>query len=169
MTPFAKKEQQAIPDEIILDFNIDGVNHSKSTKRSLWIIQMSLRNFTQDPFVIGTFCGRQKPDCNDLLKDFVNEINEIILNGIQHNEKSISIKVGFFSCDKPANSYIRGSKGHTRKYSCVKCPQKGVCLNHRLVFPEITRTNKTDEDFGNRKHPQHHVKDSILEDVRSRN
>lgn len=71
-----KKEQQAIPDELILDFNIDGVKHSKSTKDSLWIIQMSSRNFTLDPFVIGTFSGREKPDCNILFNDFVNEINE---------------------------------------------------------------------------------------------
>lgn len=54
-----KKEEKTIPEEMILDFNIDGVQYSKSTKKSLWLIQMSLRGLNSDPFVIGIFCGEK--------------------------------------------------------------------------------------------------------------
>lgn len=103
---------------------------------------MGLRNFKLDPFVVGTFCGQCKPDYSTFLNDFVEEVNEVISDGIRYNEKLILIKIGYLVCDTPAISYIRGSKGHSGKYSCIKCTQKGMKLHNRLVFPQINRKNR---------------------------
>lgn len=156
-----------IPDEFILDFNIDGVSYSKSTKSSLEIIQMSLRNIELDPLVVGVYCGIEKPVCNVLLRDFVNDINALIPDGFQYCDKNIAIKIGNFCCDTPAVSYIRGTKGHAGYNSCTKCTQKGIRLDYRLVFPYITKGNRTNEDFRSRNDPSHHVKPSILESIES--
>lgn len=59
-----------IPKNLILDFNIDEVSCSKSTQSVLWLIQMSIRDTTCNPFVIGAFHGRKKPKCNELLKHY---------------------------------------------------------------------------------------------------
>lgn len=159
------ESSQAIPNELTIDFNIDGVNHTKSTKTSLWLIQLHLRHFNFDPFVIGTYCGIHKPNCNDFLKEFVAEMNILLSKGFKYDDKLITVKLGYFSCDTPATAYIRGTKGHTGRNACIKCNQKGISLNNRFVFPQITEANRTDEDFRKRKDPEHHVKNSILEQI----
>lgn len=159
------RDSQPIPEEFILDFNIDGVSYSKSTKSSLTLIQMNLRDIGFNPFVVGAYVGKVKPECNEFLKYFVHDINEIKSNGFQYGDNLIRVKVGNFCCDTPAVSFIRGSKGHAGFNCCVKCTQKGIRLDSRLVFPYITQGDRTDEDFRNRKDPEHHVKTSILENI----
>lgn len=161
------KNRRPIPEEFTVDFNIDGVNYTKSTKSSLTLIQMSLRDFDFNPFVIGAYCGKDKPECNEFLKCFVDEMNKIISDGFHYGDDIISIKPGNFCCDTPAASFIRGSKGHAGYSSCMKCTQKGIRLDCRLVFPYITQADRTNEDFRNRKDPEHHVKTSILESIES--
>lgn len=162
-----KKEEKTIPEEMILDFNIDGVQYSKSTKKSLWLIQMSLRGLNSDPFVIGIFCGEKKPKCNEFLNPFVGDLNLIIEDGFFYGDKRIPVRSGRFICDTPAISFIRGNKGHAGYHSCIKCTQKGLKLDHKLVFPHITKSDRTDASFRSREDPQHHVYDSILENIES--
>lgn len=159
------KKSYEIPQSVTLDFNIDEVSCSKSTQIVLWLIQMSLRDTECDPFVIAVFQGKHKPDCNTFLKEFVDEVNTLISEGFNYKNLSVRIDMGYFCCDTPAVSYIRGSKGHTGFNSCVKCTQKGLRLDSRLVFPYISKTNRTDEDFRSRMDINHHVKTSILETI----
>lgn len=63
-----KKSQLSVPDKLILDINVYGINYSKSTNCSLWLIQMTIRGVDLNPCVIGTYYGKSKPTCNDLLK-----------------------------------------------------------------------------------------------------
>lgn len=94
-------------------------------------------------------------------------MNALILNSLEFANELISIRLGFFCCDNPANSYIRGSKGHAGRGSCIKCTQEGMSLNNRWVFQHIKYVNRTDQDFRDRIDPHHHVKDSILENLES--
>lgn len=160
-----RRENHPIPKEFILDFNIDGVSYSKSTKNSLTLIQMNIRDVDFDPFVVGVYCGREKPESNELMRNFVDDMNKVISVGFQYDDESIFVKPGNFCCDTPAVTAIRGSKGHAGFSCCVKCTQKGIRLDHCLVFPYITQSVRTDEDFRNRKDPDHHVKESILENI----
>lgn len=61
------RNNHSIPEKFILDFNIDGVSYSKSTKSSLTLIQMNLKDVGFDPFVVGAYVGEEKPECNELL------------------------------------------------------------------------------------------------------
>lgn len=159
------KSQMIIPDNIIIDFNIDGVNFSKSTQWALWIIQMSLRNSELNPFVIGSFYGKQKPACNEFLKPLVDELKILTSNGIYFNQNVVVIEIDFFCNDTPANSFICQTKGHTGYKSCLKCTQKGLYLDSRLVFPLITSADRTNESFRSRVDPEHHTGTSILENI----
>lgn len=155
----------SIPNKFTLDFNIDEVSVSKSTQSVMWLIQMGLRGIDCNPFVIGVFQGEHKPDCNEFLRQFVDDINALIINKIKYNNEFIDIELGHFCCDTPAVSFIRGSKGHTGFSCCVKCKQRGIYLDSCMVFPQVTIEDRNDEDFRERMDPEHHVKDSILETI----
>lgn len=160
------KNQMPIPDSVVIDFNIDGVNFSKSTKCSLWLIQMSLKNILLDPFVIGSYYGEQKPSSsNEFLKPLTDELKLVTSNGIDFNQKQIDVRIGTFCDDTPANSFIRGTKGHIGYNSCLKCTQKGLHLDSRMVFPLITSADRTNENFRSREDADHHIQTSILETI----
>lgn len=89
------KKRYAIPESVTLDFNIDEVSGSKSSQIILWIIQMSLRDIECNPFVIGVFQGKKKPDCNTLLKEFVVEINTLISDGLNYKNLIVRIEMGY--------------------------------------------------------------------------
>lgn len=65
------KNKISLPENIIFDFNMDGVNYNESAQASLWLIQMDFRNFEFDPFLVGTYKGINKPGCNEFLKPLV--------------------------------------------------------------------------------------------------
>lgn len=155
-----------IPLDFILDFSIN-VTYAKSTKSSLWLIQMSIQQFEFKPFVIGAYCGKEKPNINDFLKAFVDELARLTSFGFHYNRETIIIRIGNFCCETPAISFLRGSKGHTGFNSCIKCTQKRIRLDSCLVFPYITQADRTDEDFRSRKDPEHHIKTTILESIDS--
>lgn len=160
-----KKNGLPIPNEIVLDFNMDGVNYSKSTNCSLWLIQMSLRKVELNPFVIGIYYEKTKPPCNDFLKYFVNEIEILIIDGFHFNRDVVLIELGSICNDTPANSFVRASKGHAGYYSCVNCTQKGQKLDSCMVFPPVEAAFRTDADFRERMQPGHHVGESIIENI----
>lgn len=59
--------------------------------------------------IIAIWCGNGKPTVlNDFLIPFVDELNEILLNGVLVNEFQIIITVRCFICDTPARAFIKG-------------------------------------------------------------
>lgn len=62
------------------------------------------------PFAVSIWFGEGKPKpVNDFLFSFVNELNQIIANGIVINGYKIKIKVRCFICDTPARSLLKGT------------------------------------------------------------
>lgn len=165
LAAIAKSQEKSLPENITLDFNIDEVSCSRSSQIVLWLIQLYIRESGCDPFVIGVFSGKEKPECNLFLKQFVDELIALKSDGVIFNDTFVFVNIGYFSCDTPAVSFIRGSKGHTGFNSCVKCTQRGLYLDNRLVFPHITKADRTDESFRSRSDPNHHIKKSILESI----
>lgn len=59
--------------------------------------------------VITVWCGEGKPTyLNDFLGHFVNELNEVLENGISVNEHLITVFCKCFICDSPARAFIKG-------------------------------------------------------------
>lgn len=88
---------------------------------------------TPNVFVIGTFYGKLKPDnFNEYLQDFVDELCNLINNGIEFNNKQIKVLLKGIICDVPAKAFILNIHGHNGKKSCVKCEPLGKFENHSL-------------------------------------
>lgn len=61
------------------------------------------------PFVIGIWCGNGKPkDLNEFLERLVDDLNEVIANGIGINGFQLNIKRVCFVADSPARSFLLG-------------------------------------------------------------
>lgn len=59
--------------------------------------------------VVAVWCGDGKPTVlNDFLGSFINELNDLLRNGMIVNGNTISIKFRCFVCDTPARSFIKG-------------------------------------------------------------
>ena len=62
------------PGIISLFVNYDGVPMTKSSNVSLWPILGHVREISDDPFIVGIYCGPGQPDNTyDVIADFVKE------------------------------------------------------------------------------------------------
>ena len=87
-----------------------------------------------DVFLIGLFYGKSKPDSlEEYLKDFLEELDLLQLEGITHDSKTYKVKLMCFSCDAPARSFLKVIVSHTGYFSCERCEIKGT-WEGRVVF-----------------------------------
>ncbi|KAJ8967275.1 hypothetical protein NQ314_002970 [Rhamnusium bicolor] len=157
------------PPSIKLNFNIDGLPLAQSSNSVFWPILGSLaENFYTDVFVIGIYHGYKKPDnVNDFLKCFVENLKDVLLNGIQWEEEIVKVHINCFVCDAPAKAFLTSVKTHSGYFACGKCTQEGDYYEHRVIYPEINSTLRTDDSFRERLQEEHHLQErSILEDIK---
>lgn len=96
--------------EVLLNFNVDGLPLFRSSKFQFWPILMNIANMPQiRPMVVATYFGDSKPPSSEeFLRQHVNEINALILNGIDlANGSKILIKVNAYIADTPARAFIK--------------------------------------------------------------
>lgn len=95
--------------DISLNINIDGLPIFKSSKTDFWPILFNIREMPNlRPMIIGIFCGTGK--CSDVvrfLSPMVEEMNEIIMDGVYINSHKISVSVNCFICDSPARAFVK--------------------------------------------------------------
>lgn len=98
---------------IVIDYNTDGVQISKSTTQVFWPIWCRLRvPYIGKPFLTGLFYSNSggPKDANSFIFDFVNDFKHLILNGLEVNNKTtISIRAGRFMGDSPGRCDMMGS------------------------------------------------------------
>lgn len=101
------------------------------------------------------------------LEEFATVLKTLVLSGMICQNAQFKIHIRSFICDAPARAFILGLKHHTSFYCCNKCVQKGQSFQKRLIFIKTDNTSRTDHDFRNRSHPEHHNIQSklILEDL----
>ncbi|CAI6361869.1 unnamed protein product [Macrosiphum euphorbiae] len=160
-------------DNIKLVIGVDGLPLTKSSSSTFWPILGYIRQESQIVFPIGIYWGNEKPsDSNIFLKDFLDEINDLILNGIsievfdKNNKSSIVIKkviIDAFCCDSPAKAFLLKIKGHTGFYSCTKCTVEGTFLQRRVCFPNLNCTKRTHKDFVDQNNEQYHPFGNVSE------
>lgn len=97
------------PESIGLIFNIDGLPPFRSSNIELWPILFmidEMRNIK--PMVVAIYCGTGKPVLQPYLSCFVEELKNILRDGVSVNGHIINIRIKFFVCDTPARSFIKG-------------------------------------------------------------
>ncbi|EFN60348.1 hypothetical protein EAG_01321, partial [Camponotus floridanus] len=158
-----------LPQEICLNFNIDGLPVSKSSSGQFWPILAALVDnaLYTEPFTVGIYYGTKKQEnVNIFLQPLVLDML-LIKNqcGIFIDEKLIPVKKNAFVCDAPARAFIAGIKNHTGYFGCTKCICEGDFIENRVVFLEYKCSLRTDMSFKNRMQPEHHRISSILENT----
>lgn len=141
---------------IHLDINVDGLPLFDSSRTQLWPILARIVEY-EKIFPIGIFLGKTKPkDLHEYLQAFVSNMTEILKNGILFENKRIEVRIRYIICDTPARAYICGIKGHTSKSGCTKCTQEAKKIDGVLTYSTKIEKRITDEDFENRRYPNHH-------------
>ncbi|XP_055687362.1 uncharacterized protein LOC129792384 [Lutzomyia longipalpis] len=167
MTCFSNITQD---EEINLQFHVDGLPISKSSTSQLWPILFRIIEAPEiPPQVISVYCGNAKPeDLNEFLLPFVNDLNEILTNGITINSNILQIHIHSFICDSPARSFIKGCVYFNHHKGCTKCTTDGIFFyssGKHMSFPDINAQLRTDLTFRNRIDEEHHKKRSPLENL----
>lgn len=95
---------------ISVNINMDGLPLFDSSKVEFWPILFNITEMTDVPAMpIGIFCGKTK--CSNLhsfLTPFVDEMNDVVQNGIHINSHKITVRIRCIVCDSPARAYVKG-------------------------------------------------------------
>lgn len=150
-----------------LIFNIDAITMTESGINDMWVITGKI-HFDPDiyeVFTIAIFHGKTKPNLEQYLEEFVNELNELFKNGIMISNIHFDIHVKAFVCDTPARSYLKNVAGHKAFHGCERCEVQGISVERTTVFPLIDQRKRTDASFRKRKQIEHHHGPSPLERI----
>jgi len=61
-------------------------------------------------------------------------------------------------CDTPAKSFILNIRGHTSKYSCLRCQYE----NNHVYFPDLIYSLRTHDDFVAYLDSEFHYGETVL-------
>lgn len=90
-----------------LQFNIDGVPLFKSSNTQLWpILCLARTPMISDPFTVAIYKGVTKPPCGEHFKQFVDEMKELLSEGIYYDDVTYNFVIHSFVCDAPARAFI---------------------------------------------------------------
>ncbi|CAN7993168.1 unnamed protein product, partial [Ixodes hexagonus] len=139
-------------------FYVDGAQVSKSSKSQFWPILAQWKDLSDAGiFVIGCYHGYSKPaSVHDYLKDFVEELLQLIENGFEVSGRDFGVVIKRFVCDASARAFLLGIKSHSGYFGCGKCVQKGSNVENRVVFLKTDAALRTDQDFIDKSQPDHH-------------
>lgn len=158
-----------IPEEcniLSLIVNADGMSISGSSKREFWPVLMKVKESENgSPFVVALYEGEGKPaDLQAYMKNFLDEMDELLREGLTCQGRSFTVVLHAFICDAPARAYLKGTKGHTGYYACEKCTQKGKRSKdgRKVIFPDTDCPLRTNRSFELQLQSLHHRKESPL-------
>lgn len=147
-------------DTINVDFFIDGLSLSDSSKVKMWPIMGSFVDMPNlRPFVSGCYAGKGDPtNIDDYMREFVEELKVITENGVYVTKDRIHKKFRFrcFIADSPARAYATGTMSHASYFGCPKCNQVCCMVGHKLYYQWFVGELRTDESFRNRDDMKHH-------------
>lgn len=154
-------------NKILFQINVDGVPLFKSSTKQFWpILCIFLHQAIYKPFPIAIYSGNAKPmSADEYLHDFIEEINQLLDEGIIINRHRFEVKIHSFICDTPARSFLKGVMGHGGFWACERCEIKGERVNRRTVYPPINCPERTDRSFRLQTQPQHHKYQSPLLEI----
>ena len=160
-----ESESLTLFSELHLQFNVDGLPLFKSSNVQFWPILCKVREFVDhSPFTIGIYSGTSKPPVS-FVQEFVDELKELLDNGLFLHNHTLQVFVDNFVCDAPARSFLKCVKSHSGYSSCERCVQTGEWKG-KIVFSEIDAAVRTDDDFRRKADEKHHVQQhSPLEDL----
>ena len=95
----------------------------------------SNENFTYKPFIISIYSEVSDP--KSLVKyseDFIEELNNLLKNGIAIKRYHFKVKVMCFICDRLARPFIKCIKGHGGYFACERCYIKEISIKGNALI-----------------------------------
>lgn len=68
-----------------------------------------------------------------------------------------------FICD--ADAFLKCTKGHSGYNSCECCTEHGICMDNKVVFPDLKAPLRTDAEFKHMTEEEHHHGVSPLQEI----
>ncbi|KAK4886207.1 hypothetical protein RN001_002478 [Aquatica leii] len=138
-------------------------NFLTNSNIQLWPILGIVVNYKSDPFAIGIFCGTSKPlPLESYLKDFLDELEDILTTGIYIEHKRYLVKIHSFVFDAPARSFLKRIKSHSGYSACERCTIHGEYIQGRVIFKSINAPKRTNKTFLEQIDEDHHLGTSPL-------
>lgn len=169
LVPLLKKYFNIIKGESVLKLgiNVDGLPISNSSKSQLWPILLSVINcpsINKYVLPVGIYHGVTKPvSVYEFFQPFVDDLSELLHNGLNVNNVLFNFEVEHIICDTPAKNFLLNVRAHNAYFGCSSCVQEGEYIKHRMTYPEIDAPLRTNESFRNKVHEEYHKGDSPLE------
>lgn len=117
------------------------------------ILLIKVRGDNNKVLMVGIYFGPQTPkNVNDYLKKFVDELNELIANGLVINENFYNVRLQCFVCDTPAKSFVLNIQGHCGFHACPCCE----IITFYQSEKEPTLPLRSIKKFQERKDTDHH-------------
>jgi len=157
-----------IPNHVIkIGINIDGLLISRSSKSQLWPIFISVLNFKElinNVMAVGIYHGDKKLNSiEEFMNPFVLDLLSIMNSGLNVNGTLMKLEISNIICDAPAKRFLLNVKSHNAYFGCTSCIEEGTYVNHKVIFPGIDSTLRTDYSFRNRLNEDYHKGSSPLE------
>lgn len=141
---------------ISLNLNVDGLPLYHSSRTQFWPILCYLEEDSlKMPFIISLYCGSSKPPIEDFLSYFISDLQILLRDGINFENKTFRVSIRAICCDAPAQAFVKCIKGHNAYYGCDRCIQKRSQIKHRTVFLDTEAEKITDDSFAQMDKPSH--------------
>lgn len=126
------------PANVSITFSTDGARVFDSTKNTLWPVlfrinelPLSVRFNLPNTMVGGIWFGKSEPRMELFLKTFVNEIDDLYVNGFTWRStcgQKVRSKCILLNCvaDSKAKPLVQGTKMHSGFWGCGYCMHPGV-------------------------------------------
>lgn len=93
-----------------MSLNIDALPVFSSSLKSVWPILCALH---------------VQPQNFDFLQDTVLDLQDLLQHGLQHNNRTLQVRIRNIACDAPARAFVKAVKQY---YGCDRCTAKGGWL-----------------------------------------
>ncbi|KAL0194562.1 hypothetical protein M9458_008134, partial [Cirrhinus mrigala] len=102
-----------------------------------------------------------KPKTPDFVHETIQELAELMQQGLIWKGKHLNIKLRCITCDAPAKAMVKCVKQFSGYYGCDRCTQRGS-WEGRMTYPEVDNLNlRTDQSFRECWQPEHHQEEKI--------
>ena len=107
-------------------------------------------------FPVALAYGSTKPRDLEFLEDVVKDLDHILSDGLQDENRVLSVTLRCVVCDAPARALVKGTKLCSGYFGCDKCAQKGIWVGW-IVYPLVKDIDQlTDFSFRNQLNEEHH-------------
>ncbi|XP_035914982.1 uncharacterized protein LOC118516957 isoform X2 [Anopheles stephensi] len=153
--------------QLTLTISIDGLPLHNSSAMQFWPILFKIVEDSKAPVMTAAiFCGYKKPESTEqYLRPMVEELNDLISNGLDMHGENVAVKLLAIVADTPARSFVKGVTSHTGYGSCLKCTIEGEYLGHKVTFVGLNAPKRTDQAFRNDAYPGHRKVHTPLLDI----